>query len=44
MRPPRPKPAAPATTKGPRLFLGLDLHNDYIAVSLAPSDSADVRR
>lgn len=28
----------------PVLFVGLDLHNDSIAVSLAPSDSAEVRR
>jgi hypothetical protein len=26
------------------LFLGLDVHNDSIAVSLAPSDSPEVRR
>ena len=49
-RPPRPKPMAPVTTtallerreptaKGPFLFIGLDVHNDTIAVSLAPSDS-----
>ena len=30
--------------KGPALFLGLDVHNDSIAVSLAPSDSTEVRR
>ena len=29
---------------GPALFLGLDVHNDSIAVSLAPSDSTEVRR
>ena len=34
--------AAPA--QGPKLFLGLDVHNDSIAVSLAPSDSTEVRR
>lgn len=33
-----------ATTNGPVLFLGLDVHNDTIAVSLAPSDSSEVRR
>jgi transposase len=54
-RSPCPKPAAPvsaadrlprssATTKGPILFIGLDVHNDSIAVSLAPSDSTEVRR
>ena len=54
-RPPRPEPARPATTaaplerpamtaKGPVLFIGLDVHNDSIAVSLAPSDSTEVRR
>src|SRR5271167_3515149 len=48
-RSPRPKPAAPvtaagllprpsATINGPGLFIGLDVHNDSIAVSLAPSD------
>jgi hypothetical protein len=26
------------------LFLGLDVHNDSIAVSLPPSDSTEVRR
>ena len=26
------------------LFIGLDVHNDSIAVSLAPSDSTEVRR
>ncbi|MDD5140725.1 MAG: hypothetical protein PHY43_10755 [Verrucomicrobiales bacterium] len=38
----RPRPGAP--TKGPALFIGLDVHNDSIAVSLAPSGSAEVRR
>jgi hypothetical protein len=42
--PPRPKPAAPVVAKGPILFIGLDVHNDSIAVSLAPSDSTEVRR
>ena len=56
MRPlPRPKPVAPlppcarlrrpeAAAKGLILFVGLDVHNDSIAVSLAPSDSSEVRR
>ena len=35
MRPPRPKPAAPATGTGPVLCIGLDVHNDSIAVSRA---------
>ena len=54
-RTPRPKPVPPAaaaghlgrtetTTKGPVLFIGLDVHNDSIAVSLAPSDTTEVRR
>ncbi len=29
---------------GPVLFIGLDVHKDSIAVSLAPSDSTEVRR
>jgi transposase len=54
IRPPRPQPAAPKTAdllprpssaiKGPVLFIGLDVHNDSIAVSLAPSDATEVRR
>ena len=36
----RPAPVA----SGPVLFVGLDLHNDSIAVSLAPRDSIAVRR
>ena len=28
----------------PALFIGLDVHNDLIAVSIAPSDSTEVRR
>ena len=55
IRPPRAKPAAPVTTvgllgrpevtaKGPGLFVGLDVHNDSIAVSLAPSDAIEGRR
>jgi len=35
---------AVATPPGPALFVGLDVHNDSIAVSLAPSDSTEVRR
>ena len=35
-----PQKHAPA----PALYLGLDVHNDSIAISLAPSDSAEVRR
>jgi len=34
----------PAAARGPVLFIGLDVHNDSIAVSLAPSDAAEVRR
>jgi len=55
IRSPRPKPAASATSAvflrrpevtitSPTLFIGLDVHNDSIAVSLAPSDSTEVRR
>jgi hypothetical protein len=44
IRRPRPKPAAPVALKGPVLFIGLDVHNDSIAVSLAPSNSTEVRR
>jgi len=32
------------TVRGPGLFIGLDVHNDTIAVSLAPGDSTEVRR
>jgi transposase len=35
--------AAPAP-KGPTLYVGLDVHSESIAVSLAPSDSTEVRR
>ena len=42
--PPRARPAAPATRTDPALFLGLDVHNDSIAVSRAPSEAAEVRR
>ncbi len=34
----------PAPLPGRTLFIGLDVHNDTIAVSLAPSDSTEVRR
>src|SRR5437773_1825527 len=44
----RPTKAVPgragATASGPVLFVGLDVHKDSIAVSLAPSDSTEVRR
>jgi transposase len=33
-----------AVAHGPVLFIGMDVHNDSIAVSLAPSDSTEVRR
>lgn len=37
--------ASPIPMPGkPILFIGLDVHNDSIAVSLAPSDSTEVRR
>jgi transposase len=36
-------PPAPVST-GPVLFVGMDVHNDTIAVSLAPSGSTEVRR
>jgi transposase len=39
----QPAGAASATSK-PALFIGLDVHNDSIAVSLAPSTSTEVRR
>jgi len=39
------RPAPPSPAPGGRiLFTGLDVHNDTIAVSLAPSDSTEVRR
>lgn len=34
----------PSATKPLVLFIGLDVHNDSIAVSLAPSDTTEVRR
>lgn len=52
---PRPRPVARATASevlgrpapannGPVLFVGLDVHSESIAVSLAPSDGSEVRR
>ena len=45
---PRPAPCrnvpAPKPAPGPTLFIGLDVHNDTIAVSLASSDSTKLRR
>ena len=38
-----PRPQTPSAS-GPALFIGLDVHNDSIAVSLAASDSSEVRR
>ena len=35
---------SPTTPNGPALFIGLDVHTDSIAVSLAPSDTTEVRR
>jgi hypothetical protein len=40
-RPAAPPPSVPGCRV---LFVGLDVHNDSIAVSLAPSDSTEVRR
>jgi transposase len=40
----QPKPAVPVPIPGPVLFIGLDVHNDSIAVSLAPAGSTEVRR
>ena len=31
-------------SRGPALYVGLDVHTESIAVSLAPSDSVEVRR
>jgi transposase len=39
------RPAPPPPAPGGRvLYIGLDVHNDSIAVSLAPADSTEVRR
>ena len=43
-RPRRVEPVLARVTKGPVLYIGLDVHNDTIAVSLAPSDTIEVRR
>jgi len=43
VEPQKPLPA-PITPVGPALFIGLDVHNESIAVSLAPSDAPEVRR
>ena len=37
-------PTVPPAPAGPALFLGMDVHNDSIAVSVAPADSTEVRR
>ncbi len=42
--PQSPPPACPPVAAGPALFIGLDVHNDSIAVSLAPADGTEVRR
>ncbi len=39
-----PPPAGQTESGSPALFVGLDVHNDTIAVSLAPSASTEVRR
>ena len=55
VEPQKPLPAQPQTSAlvekilapsqtGPGLYVGLDVHNDSIAVSLASSDSTEVRR
>jgi transposase len=36
--------SVPSGSAGPALFIGLDVHNDTIAVSLAPSEGTEVRR
>ena len=41
---PVPTPTPTTMLTGPVLYIGLDVHNDTIAVSLAPSDSTEVRR
>jgi transposase len=46
-RPETPTSLADVSSRGSSpnsLFIGLDVHNDSIAVSLAPSDSTEVRR
>ncbi len=39
-----PATPVPPALAGLILYIGLDVHNDTIAVSLAPSDSPEVRR
>lgn len=39
-----PPARVPPARAGLALFIGLDVHNDSIAVSLAPSDTTEVRR
>jgi transposase len=39
-----PPASVPPALAGLVLFIGLDVHNDSIAVSLAPSDTTEVRR
>jgi len=41
---PEPNHHCPCRSKSSVLFVGLDVHNDSIAVSIAPSDSTEVRR
>ena len=42
--PRRPLSDRQCPPRAPILFIGLDVHNDTIAASLAPSDSSEVRR
>jgi hypothetical protein len=44
VEPQKPAAADPSAGTGPRLFIGLDVHTDSIAVSVAPSDFTEVRR
>lgn len=37
-------PTVAARTQSSSLFIGLDVHNESIAVSIAPGDSTEVRR
>src|SRR5690349_1356736 len=41
---PQPPSAPASAVSGPVLYIGLDVHSDSIAVSLAPCDSTEVRR
>src|SRR5690348_15770799 len=41
---PQPPSAPASAVTGPVLYIGLDVHSDSIAVSLAPCDSTEVRR